>query len=132
MFQIHLYSLYLLVTEDGVRLTSRSPWTEEGEICSRIDIRVLLCQVILYMMSFIQERGNVSLSVSNNSHLEFYNDSSYFPINQNFPITNFNLYVFIVNNIAVVSVNILVLIWLQECSSIRKRKVKHTDRQTHS
>ena len=70
------------------------------------------------MMSVVQERGeNITLYVSNNTNikLEFYNENhqSIIQINQNFPMTTFNLLVFVINNCTVLTVNILVLIWLQ-------------------
>ena len=61
-----------------------------------------------------QERGeNVSLYVSDNVNLEFENDISLFFINKNFQMTTFNVLVFAINNISVLIVNIMVLIWLQ-------------------
>ena len=60
-----------------------------------------------------QERENVSLYVSDNVKLEFKNDISLFFINQNFQMTTFNVLVFAINNITVLIVNIMVLIWLQ-------------------
>ena len=64
------------------------------------------------------ERGNISLYLSNNKNtkLDFYNETNFFLINQNFPMTNFNLLVFVINNCTVLTVNILVLIWLQVMS----------------
>ena len=60
-----------------------------------------------------QERENVSLYVSDNVNLEFKNDISLFFINKNFQMTTFNVLVFAINNITVLIVNIMVLIWLQ-------------------
>lgn len=60
-----------------------------------------------------QERENVSLYVSDNVNLEFENDISLFFINKNFQMTTFNVLVFAINNISVLIVNIMVLIWLQ-------------------
>ena len=60
-----------------------------------------------------QERENVSLYVSENVNLEFENDISLFFINKNFQMTTFNVLVFAINNITVLIVNIMVLIWLQ-------------------
>ena len=60
-----------------------------------------------------QERENVSLYVSDNVNLEFENDISLFFINKNFQMTTFNVLVFAINNITVLIVNIMVLIWLQ-------------------
>ena len=65
-------------------------------------------------MSYIEvdstESGNISLLVSENVNLEFYNN--YF-INQDFQMTTFNLLIFVINNLTVLVVNIMVLIWLQ-------------------
>ena len=65
-------------------------------------------------MSYIEvdskERGNVSLYVSDNVNLEFYNN---FSINQDFQMTTFNLLIFVTNILTVLVVNIMVLIWLQ-------------------
>ena len=65
-------------------------------------------------MSYIEvdskERGNVSLYVSDNVILEFYDN---FSINQDFQMTTFNLLIFVTNNLTVLVVNIMVLIWLQ-------------------
>ena len=60
-----------------------------------------------------QEGENVSLYVSDNVNLEFKNDISLFFINKNFQMTTFNVLVFAINNITVLIVNIMVLIWLQ-------------------
>ena len=60
-----------------------------------------------------QERENVSLYVSDNVNLEFENDITLFFINKNFQMTTFNVLVFAINNITVLIVNIMVLIWLQ-------------------
>ena len=60
-----------------------------------------------------QEQENVSLYVSENVNLEFENDISLFFINKNFQMTTFNVLVFAINNITVLIVNIMVLIWLQ-------------------
>ena len=57
-----------------------------------------------------KERGNVSLYVSDNVNIEFYNN---FFINQDFQMTTFNLLIFVTNNLTVLVVNIMVLIWLQ-------------------
>ena len=73
-------------------------------------------------MSYIEvdskERGNVSLYVSDNVNLEFFNN---FFINQDFQMTTFNLLIFVINNLTVLVVNIMVLIWLQvqqyQCSA---------------
>ena len=64
-------------------------------------------------MVSVQESRNIS--VSNNMLLAFSkgNGTSYFIINQNFPMNTFNLTIFVINNISVIIVNILVLIWLQ-------------------
>ena len=69
-------------------------------------------------MPVVMERGNISLYISNNKNtkLDFYNETNFFLINQNFPMTNFNLLVFVINNCTVLTVNILVLIWLQVMS----------------
>ena len=67
------------------------------------------------MMPVVRERENISLFISNNTFnkLEFHNETTFFSINQNFPMTTFNLLVFVMNNCTVLTVNILVLIWLQ-------------------
>ena len=69
-------------------------------------------------MVSVQESRNIS--VSNNMLLAFSkgNGTSYFIINQNFPMNTFNLTIFVINNISVIIVNILVLIWLQVLLSI--------------
>ena len=60
-----------------------------------------------------QEPENMSIYLSQNAVLEFQNDISLFFINKNFQMTTFNLLVFSINNIAVLIINIMVLIWLQ-------------------
>ena len=60
-----------------------------------------------------QEPENMSIYLSQNAVLEFQNDISLFFINKNFQMTTFNLLVFFINNIAVLIINIMVLIWLQ-------------------
>ena len=65
-------------------------------------------------MSLEHDGSNFSISIA--SHFEIaINDyeSSYFLINQNLPMSPFNLSVFVISSISVIIVNTLVLIWLQ-------------------
>ena len=61
----------------------------------------------------LQDEGNFSLRVSDNVNLEIQNDISLLFINKDFEMTTFNLLVFVINNLSVLSVNIMVLVWLQ-------------------
>ena len=81
------------------------------EFCKHIKAPDFSCSHYFVKMS--QERENVSLYVSDNVNLEFENDISLFFINKNFQMTTFNVLVFAINNITVLIVNIMVLIWLQ-------------------
>ena len=58
---------------------------------------------------------NISLVSENNTsqHDIFFSPDNLTSINQDFPWTRTNLAIFITNNVTVVSVNLLVLVWLK-------------------
>ena len=58
---------------------------------------------------------NISLVAEDNTSLHnvFFSPDNLTSINQDFPWTRTNLAIFITNNVTVVSVNLMVLVWLK-------------------
>ena len=56
---------------------------------------------------------NISLVSEDNTTLHFFSPENITYINQDFPLTRTNLAIFITNNLTVITVNVLVLIWLK-------------------
>ena len=56
---------------------------------------------------------NISLVSEDNTTLHFFSPENITYINQDFPLTRTNLAIFIANNLTVITVNVLVLVWLK-------------------